>query len=360
MKYSRGVKKAIAAVLILVMAGALAACGSGSGSESSSAASISKPALVSKVVQYDRDYSTDEVTWIEQSSYEYEYQDAYPVSEKLTESEHVRIQDFKYELEEGRPVRMTKYNPDTDLTDKTSYTKQGLVNRVKTYDNTGRRIGEKVFQYGNRDEYFTLVLHENIISPPEEKVVDHMEEVDSVIVTSENGLLRKTVNDGLFANYNDEEEKLWRRFDGTYTANYADNGIIDNTTAIFKTFPGSGNQYKFDVTIEDGRVTEVVRNCWVAADNEAAEDEEAATEEPVTEEAATEEPVSEEAVIEEAEIEASATEESADSEREGMWEPEVRFVFEYNDTEISPARYASMINYFLLEGGGNYYYYNWY
>lgn len=47
-------------------------------------------------------------------------------------------------------------------------------------------------------------------------------------------------------------------------------------------------------------------------------------------------------------------------EEDGKWDEEYKYVFEYTDTEISPARYASMINYFLLEGGGNYYIFNWF
>lgn len=38
----------------------------------------------------------------------------------------------------------------------------------------------------------------------------------------------------------------------------------------------------------------------------------------------------------------------------------MKFEFEYTDTEISAARYASMMNCFLLEGGRTYYIYNWY
>lgn len=313
--------KLLSVLLILVVPAVfLTACGSGSSSD------ISKPALVSKVTQYDRDYSSDAVDWTEARSYEYEYKDAYPVSQKTTEFDSVVTDDFEYEFKDGKPVKMTHSLPD-DRKIEVSYTKKGLVNRAKSYDTTGRKFGEQVFQYGNRDEYFTLVLHENIISPPEEKVIDHMEEVDSVKVTTENGLLRKTVNDGLFANYNDEEEKVWTRFDGTYTAYYADNGILDHTVSLFRTFPGSGNHYKFDLTIEDGRVTEAARSLWAPA--ETADDE------------------------------ANEESKSAD-ESEGSWDPEVRFVFEYTDTEIDQARYALMINYFLLEGGGNYYIFNWY
>jgi len=309
------IRKFLSILLILSAAAFLSAC------STDQAASITSPALVSKVTQYEVDYSGNTGDWVETRSYEYEYKDAYPLTLKTTEYGDSVVTDFKYELEDGRPVKMTRNEPGNDWTVQVSYTKKGLVNRIRRIDETGRKIGEQVFQYGNRDENFTLVLHENIISPPEEKVVDHMEEVDSVIVSSEDGLLRKTVNDGLFANYNDDEEKAWYRFDGTYTANYDKNGILDNTTALFKTFPGSGNQNKFDLTVEDGRVTEVVKNSWAPADTES---------------------------------------EGSSAEGEGQWVPEARFVFEYTDTEISPARYASMINYFLLEGGGNYYIYNWY
>lgn len=298
------------AMICLLSVALLPACCS----SASSSADISSPALVSKVTEYGIDYSSEETKWIEAKISEYEYKDAYPVSFRQTENDSQTTVNsaFNYEFKDGLPVRMTQNDPYSDLTTEVNYTKKGLVNRILTIDETGRKVGEKVFQYGNRDEYFTLVLHENIISGPDEPVADHMEEIDSIIVTSENGLLRKTVNDGLFANYNDEEEKIWRRFDGSYTANYSKNGILESTSAIFKTFPGSGNQYKFDVTIENGKVSQVIRNAW------------------------------------------------APGETDGSWEPEVKYVFEYTDVEISPARYASMINYFILEGGSNYYYYNWY
>lgn len=303
-------RRVLVAVLAAIMAAAfLSAC--------SSSAGISKPALVSKVTEYGIDYGSEEKNWTESKVYEYEYKDAYPASLRYTENGETAVTEYKYEMSGGKPVSLSYSEPYSDLTVNVSYTKKGLVNRIRTFDETGRKVGEQVFQYGNRDEYFTLVLHENIISAPEDPVVDHMEEIDSVIVSGKDGLLSRTVNDGLFANYNDNEEKIWRRFDGTYTANYSDNGILEGTSAIFKTFPGSGDQYKFDVTVEGGRVTEVIRNTWTAPDPET-------------------------------------------DGGEGRWEPEVKYVFEYSDIGIGVARYASMINYFLLDGGSNYYIYNWY
>ena len=336
---TKRIKKLLSAALIFALTAVfLPACGSAASQD------ISNPALISKVTQYDVDYGSEELNWIESGTYEYEYKDAYPLKLTQTQNEDSYVINFDYELKDGVPVSMTHNTLGDDGTlVSTSYTKKGLVNRVITTDSTGRKIGEQVFQYGNRDDYFTLVLHENVISPPDEPVVDHMEEVDSVVITSEDGLLRKSVNDGLFANYNDEEPKEWKRFDGSYTANYGESGIIDNTFALFKNFPGSGNQHKFELTIENGRVTEVIKNAWVPADTASADDGSADTGEEAGSAADNEDPP-----------------DDSNVSTEGSWEPEGRFVFEYTDTAISPARYAAMINYFLLDGGGNYYIYNWY
>ena len=341
-------KKLLSAALIFTTAAVfLPACSTASSQD------ISNPALVSKVTEYSVDYGSEDLNWIEESSYAYEYKDAYPVTLTRTQYEDVSVINYDYELKDGVPVSMTHNTIGDDGTlVSTSYTKKGLVNRVITTDSTGRQIGEQVFQYGNRDDYFTLVLHENVISAPEDLVVDHMEEVDSVLITSENGLLKKTVNDGLFANYNDKEKKEWRRFDGSYTANYGESGIIDTTFALFKNFPGSGNQNKYDLTIEDGRVTEVIINAWVPADT-ASEDDGSSDETAEADSANNSEEAASEANNEDPPDDSNVS-------TEGSWEPERRFVFEYTDTAISPARYAAMINYFLLEGGGNYYIYNWY
>lgn len=302
-------------VLLVLVAVSISSCAG------LSSAKITSPALVSYVKIYDPDYESNGEKWLLQTEEKYEYEKAYPVKVEKRDGDMTSTTDFEYEFDGERPVKAKYKTSGDDGSYEISYTKKGLVNRSIGYDNTGRKVSEKIFQYGNRDEYFTLVLHENIISPPEEKVVDHMEEVDSIIITTENGLLKKTVNDGLFANHNDNEEKKWLRFDGSYTVNYDDNGIAEETTAIFSTFPGSGKQYKFELTVSDGRVTEALRYLWQAASNEDG---------------------------------------SESSSEDGEWVPDRKYEFEYSDTEISASRYASMINYFLLEGGITYYIYNWY
>ena len=79
---------------------------------------------------------------MESRSYEYEYTDAYPVSQKTTEYGNVLVDDFKYEFKDGKPVKMTHKSQSDEVTFNVSYTKKGLVNRVRTFDSTGRKIGE--------------------------------------------------------------------------------------------------------------------------------------------------------------------------------------------------------------------------
>ena len=45
---------------------------------------------------------------------------------------------------------------------------------------------------------------------------------------------------------------------------------------------------------------------------------------------------------------------------EDSWFETARFEFKYTDTEITPARYAQMINSFLMGTENSYYKYNWY
>ena len=45
---------------------------------------------------------------------------------------------------------------------------------------------------------------------------------------------------------------------------------------------------------------------------------------------------------------------------EGAWQVSSWFTFEYTKVETTPARYAQMINSFLMGVGNSYYNYNWY
>ena len=304
----RSGKTLIVLMLSVMTAACFAAC-------SGSSDKISSPALVSKVTRYEIDYQTGE--WYQKEDTVFEYENAYPVVIKTHDydSEMDSSQTFEYEFSGGLPVKMKRYDSDSGHDMTASYTKKGLRNRDHFYSEGGTR--EIIYQYGNRDRYFTLVHHEALNWDPEapDGPKDHMEEVDSVIVTAVDGLLQKTVNDGLYANWGDLEAKEWHRFFGSYTMEYDANGIAALASARFSMGAESGPQEKYEVTVSGGRVTEAVvsRNSF-----------------------------------------------GQGSDGEETWEAATKYVFEYTDTEIGVDRYASMINSFLLEGGGTYYIYNWY
>lgn len=58
----------------------------------------------------------------------------------------------------------------------------------------------------------------------------YAEEIDAISTTVEKGLLRKTINTGLYSNWDDGQDDEWLRFNGTYTVNYDNDGIIKETT----------------------------------------------------------------------------------------------------------------------------------
>ena len=87
-----------------------------------------------------------------------------------------------------------------------------------------------------------------------------------------------------------------------------ENGIASHTSAVFRAGP-SGSESHFEVKKGNGLVTEAIRS-----DSMEGQDP----------------------------------------------EEQAKIVFTYTDTEIDAARYTSMINYFLLDGGQTFYIYNWY
>ena len=110
-----------------------------------------------------------------------------------------------------------------------------------------------------------------------------------------------------YTKWSEGEEKNWVRFRGIYSADYDDDGIVSFLSAVYSD-TGYEEQGKFEVKKENGKITEITRY----------------------------------------------------TPSGGEWKPYEQYVFEYNDTEISESRYATMINYFIADHGGNYYFYNWY
>lgn len=298
-----------AAVLVLA-AGMMAACGTSSGGDGGT---VSDPMLPATVTNYEINYET--MDWVEASTIEYGYENDSIASRTETfEGADPQQSTFEFKDNEGL-TQLQQFNNGSKTPAKVyDYDAEGRLDRVYTYN--GSSTLEQIYQYGNNDAYFTLVLHEEEIIDPEnpKAPVERMEEVDSLEVTTNNGLLVKTVNNGLYANWNEGSEKPWERFNGTYTAEYDSNGILSETEGQFRMGP-SGKEYKFDLTFEDGRVTEVVRSRYGY---------------------------------------------SGEDSEEGEWVEDSKLVFTYTDIPMSPERYAAMINAHILGEGNAYYIFNWY
>ena len=263
--------------------------------------------LVKSVDHYIWNYGYD--NWQLSQTTSIEYENAYPVMiENLGNYDDAEPAKtvFEYTFDGEKPLTRTE----TDLTNNTVTTVTYNDGRVYDYDMKSLSSGstaKKMFQYGVGGEYFTMVLHDEFRSGEGFAPDYMMEEMDSVSVTTENGLLKRTTNTGIYTKWSEGEEKNWVRFNGKYSADYDDDGIVSLLSAVYS-LSGYEEQGKFEVKKENGRITEITR--YIPGD--------------------------------------------------GGWLPYEQYVFEYNDTEISPSRYATMINYFIADHGGNYYYYNWY
>jgi hypothetical protein len=301
----------LAAFTLLLAAGMMTACGS---SQEAAGGTVSEPAMPESVACYALNYETEE--WMPTSTITYTYQDGHLAerTEDFGDGEPV-VATFEYEMNGDVPAHLMQYNDEHKLLKEYYYDDAGRADRVFTYSRDGSSTMEQIYQYGNEDLYFTMVLHETeTIDPVDASTpLQRMEEVDSLEVTTNGGLLAKTVNNGLYANWTEGNEKVWQRFNGSYTAEYDANGILSETSAAYREST-SGKEYKFDVTVEDGRVTEIVRNRFNTAGNE----------------------------------------------EEGEWIADSKLVFTYTDIPATPAQYAAMINAHILGEGNGYYIYNWY
>ena len=292
-------KRFLLIVMALLMA--LTACAQGEGAGFT-------PRLVKRVTEYDADFDTG--AWTPVRTWDYTYENGYPVSIDLHEidmDQHI-ITTLAYVFEDGLPVERKMYNASGELLLTVEYSGGRGYNVMEESENRRNLL---FYQYGNGDEYFTLVLRDDRSHDPEdtESVNDYSEEVDAISVTTQNGLLVKTVNTGMYANWSDREEKEWLRFSGTYTAEYDEDGIASLASAVHREGP-SGIEYRYEVTrADDGLVAEGI---------------------------------------------------SYVPEQDGSWYSLARYTFEYSELDTTPARYAQMINSYLMGSESSYYNYNWY
>ena len=270
----------------------------------------SGPRLVKTVTVYQIDYNTRK--WTKYLKKDFKYRKGYPSSIRTYDymAKHASTSKLSYTFNNKKPKKMNKYDGEGKLEWAVTYFSNGTINNMKVSDEYGSR--QRIFQYGNGGPYFTLVLHYHDLLDPEQGTPDgSMEEVDSISVTTKKGLLKKTVNTGIYANVNENEEKQWVRFNGLYRADYDSDGILKGTSAKFRYGP-SDKEYNFKVKKKNGRITQVIRQNWEKRNGR------------------------------------------------GKWVDVEKIVFKYTNQKVNKKRYSMMINEHIIGTDNNYYIYNWY
>lgn len=306
-------KKIIISLLIAAILLSLTGCGAGSSDASPDTATADQPTdiehkLVKSVKTFQKGIDSDD--WELQNTVNIEYEKAYPTFIETVSADDETLPTkttFQYTFDGDLPKTCVETVSDSSGKKTVEY-QDGKVDSINSETSVQREYTKMYYQYGNGDEYFTMVLQEMHEAASEGNAAGTNEEVDSVSVTTENGLLRKTVNTGMYANWLEGEKKEWLRFRGVYTADYDGDGIISKMTGDFGK-EGTSVDDQFEVIREDKRITEVVVQIPDADDS---------------------------------------------------WLALTKYEFEYTDTEISPARYSLMMNYFIVGNQSNYYHYNWY
>lgn len=258
--------------------------------------------LLKSVKVYRGDKDSQE--WELETTTNIEYKNAYPtVIEEISSEEEIGTvkTNFDYTFENGLPKTCTYKRDAENYTTTVEYNNGRIYNSFIKFDD-GDYINTW-YQYAYGDEYFTSMFRETYTVGNEYFPEQFAEETDSVQVLTENGLMKKSINSGFYANWNENEPKRWLRFNGTYTAEYDSDGIAKLMSAVFRAGPPQ-TSYVVEVEKENGVITGAVVN----RDTSLAK----------------------------------------------------KLEFEYTDTEISAARYSQMMNYFIIGSGTNYYNNNWY
>lgn len=275
-----------------------------------------KTRLVSRVVISS--YDSQSKKWTKDRRTSFAYKKAYPVKkvDYYYDGKTKSKETYKYTfLKNGNPKKMLQYDNDGRHTSTRKY-RIGLVRNINF--NADGIESKEVFQYG-AGKYLTIKIHEEVrhnISEDNPDMIEYADEIDYMNVKTRKGLLKKTVNHGIFANWdNTETPKNWSDFMGTYTARYNKYGIIKDTYAKFSKIASSstGKQNKFVMKVKDGVINSVIKYEWNNAFNKG----------------------------------------------KGRWEPASKYTFKYAKTKISPYRYSQMMSNILMEQN-NYYEYLWY
>lgn len=268
-----------------------------------------KPALLKSATMYEIDYETNE--WKKKTTKEYEYENNYPISIKTIENEgeNEKTDTLEYEFNNNTVKSMKKYNNNGVLEFGAEYS-NGKIMRIDAWSEDKTIKKSTFFQYEEENEdYFNLVLHASHKNSENQEENSNFDEVNTISIFTKNGLLNKTINKGLYTKTNEDGSIEWVRFNGTYTVNYDENGILSSTESIYKDNHPT-DRFKYEAKIENEKVVEVIKYKWSSNDE--------------------------------------------------TWQKEQKVVFDYNDTSIDSKRYATMINAHIIEEDNNFYIYRWY
>lgn len=189
--------------------------------------------LVKSVKKYTVDYLTKE--WKLESTTNLTYQNAYPTVIEMVYSDEdlgSATTFLNYTFEKNIPKTCSVTYDYSDEKKTIEYNDGSVYNLHVEYEGGG--FSDTWYQYANGDGFFTSLFREDHIAGTDFFPEQFAEETDSVQVTVENGLLKKTVNSGYYANWNEREPKKWLRFNGTYTAEYDSDGIAKTMSAVFR------------------------------------------------------------------------------------------------------------------------------
>ena len=254
--------------------------------------------LVDNVKVYQKNGENGKWAMQETRTYEYD-RSGYP--EKITtlqEDTDPIVVTNQYTYANGKPASR-KSTSSLGTVETVTY-ENGNITTIVTTSEGFKGTATYTYDKGN-DAYFDSVFFDNATAD------DSMKEEDTVEVTTKNGYLKKTVNSGRYSNTNPGDEEEWMLFNGTYTANYDDNGILESTSVVYR--EGPPVQEFWTLKMSGGQVLEAVHS----------------------------------------------TKYDSGAVVEGE-----KYVFTYSTNSVDKARYATMINSLIIGSDNNFYRYTWY
>ena len=121
--------------------------------------------LIKSVTTYNMDVQTGE--WVAASKTEFQYENNYPVSMDFDDynAEAQSKKKFEYSFTSDlKPISMKQYNEKGEIEKTVDYT-EGKISDIYDYSDGGMHTQRTMLQYGNNDDYFTLLVSSSKFTP---------------------------------------------------------------------------------------------------------------------------------------------------------------------------------------------------